>query len=80
VYDPDAFGGPADFLRQMDALAESCTSNPPIPGRPPVRLPGQAGLKRRAEQQTAGVALHPTIAPMLAPYCAKYRRPFPEPV
>jgi LDH2 family malate/lactate/ureidoglycolate dehydrogenase len=80
VYDPDAFGGPADFLRQMDALAESCTSNPPVPGRPAVRLPGQAGLKRRAEQQASGVLLHPTIAPMLAPWCAKYRRPFPDPV
>lgn len=77
VYDPDAFGGKVDFLHQMDWLVQACTSNPPVPGRPPVRLPGQAGMRRRASQLAQGVALHPSIAPMLAPLCARYGSQFP---
>lgn len=80
VYDPDAFGGAQEFLRQMDWLAQACTSNPPVPGRPPVRLPGQGGMQRRAEQLARGVALHPTIAAMLQPGCARYGCPFPAPL
>lgn len=80
VYDPDAFGGHHDFLRQMDGLSNACTSNPPIPGQPAVRLPGQAGMARRADQLAHGVLLHPTIAPALAPYCDKYHQAFPAAV
>lgn len=77
VYDPDAFGGEQDFLRQMDWLVQACTNNPPIPGGPPVRMPGQGGMARRARQLAEGVDLHPTIAPMLAPLCQRYGIRFP---
>ncbi len=77
LYDPDAFGGPLDFLRQMDWLVQACTSNPPVPGRLPVRMPGQAGMARRSAQLANGVALHPSIAPMLAPHCRQYGIAFP---
>jgi len=77
IYDPDAFGGAHDFLRQMDWLVQACTGNPPIPGGPAVRMPGQGGMARRAAQLAAGVALHPTIAPVLAPLCQRYGMAFP---
>ncbi len=80
LHDPDAYGGPDAFLRQMDWLADACTRNPPIPGRPAVRLPGQAGMRRRLAQRANGVTLHPSIAPMLEPFCGKYGSPFPAPM
>ncbi len=80
LHDPDAYGGQAEFLRQMDWLANACTDNPPIPGRPPVRLPGSAGLRRRAEQLAAGVALHPSIEPLLQPFCTRLGCAFPAPL
>jgi LDH2 family malate/lactate/ureidoglycolate dehydrogenase len=77
LHDPDAFGGKDAFLRQTDWLADACKNNPPRPGGPAVRLPGQGGMLRRQQQMQAGVALHPGIAPMLAPFCEKYKLPFP---
>ena len=55
-----SFGGKAAFLRQMDHLAGQCRANPPIdPGRP-VRLPGERGLQRRAEQSAVAVIVRAT--------------------
>lgn len=69
LYDPDAFGGKAEFLRQMDFVAEACVNNKPRQGVDAVRLPGQKGLALRARQMEQGLVLHPLIAPALAPYC-----------
>lgn len=80
LYDPSAFGGSADFLRQMDWLGTACRDNPPRPGVDAVRMPGDRGMARRAEQQAAGVALHPTIAPMLADCAVAYGMEFPAPL
>ena len=77
IHDPDAFGGPQAFAHQMDWLANACKDNPPRPGGPAVRLPGQGGMMRRTQQLREGLDLHPSIAPMLAPYCNKYACPFP---
>lgn len=72
LYDPDAFGGRADFLRQMDHLAGSCIHNTPrVPGTK-VRLPGQAGLALRTQQLANGVKLHPAILPGLTPFADKF--------
>ena len=68
LYDPDAFGGRADFLRQMDHLADSCMHNIPRVAGTKVRLPGQAGLALRAEQLKQGVRLHPGILAGLTPF------------
>ena len=76
-YDPDAFGGKQDFLRQMDELADSCLDNPPRPGVSKVRLPGHAGLAARAEQLVTGVRLHPTLLPALAPFAERFGLPAP---
>ncbi|NUU01149.1 Ldh family oxidoreductase [Herbaspirillum robiniae] len=80
LYDPSAFGGKDDFLRQMDHIAASCRDNPPRPGVEQVRMPGDRGMQRRAQQLKEGVALHPTIAPMLREAAASYGLAFPAAV
>jgi len=80
IYDPDAFGGQENFLRQMDRIADLCLENPPRPGVGKVRLPGHAGLVAREEQLRNGVLLHPVIRPALEPYCSKYDLDFPAPL
>ena len=78
LYDPSAFGGEAAFLRQMDWIADACRSNPPAPGVGQVRMPGDRGMARRAQQKVEGIALHPTIAPMLQEAGQKYGIAFPR--
>jgi LDH2 family malate/lactate/ureidoglycolate dehydrogenase len=77
LYDPEAFGGRADFMRQMDHLAGSCINNIPRVAGTKVRLPGQAGLALRAEQLKQGVKLHPSILTGLAPFADKFNVAFP---
>ncbi|MEJ7686330.1 MAG: Ldh family oxidoreductase [Variovorax sp.] len=64
LHDLQAFGGKAGFLRQMDHVAQQCRATSGDAARP-VRLPGERGLLRRAQQQSQGVQLHPSIAPSL---------------
>ena len=73
LYDLKAFGGRTDFLRQMDTVAERCRTNKPIDPQHPVRLPGERGLARRAQQLKEGVQLHPSILPSLQDYAQKYK-------
>jgi LDH2 family malate/lactate/ureidoglycolate dehydrogenase len=69
--DPDAFGGRADFMRQMDHMVDISHASKPRPGVDHVRVPGEAGMGRLAEQREHGVALYPTIMPALVPWSAK---------
>jgi L-lactate dehydrogenase len=78
VLAPDLFGGEADFRRQTEHLAAACRATPPRPGFARVRLPGENGLRRRAEQLAHGVELHPSILPALAPWAEKLRVPSPQ--
>jgi L-lactate dehydrogenase len=78
--DPRAFGGLDAFRRQMDWLVDACHGATPRPGVERVRLPGERGLALRREQAQRGIALHPTILPMLAPWSAKLGVPMPAPV
>jgi L-lactate dehydrogenase len=71
VLDPDAFGGKAQFLRQMDFIAAAAHNSKPRPGVDRVRLPGEGGLARYREQKANGVALYPTIMPDLVKWAAK---------
>jgi L-lactate dehydrogenase len=80
LYDPAAFGGLADFTRQSDWIADACRSNPPRPGFDAVRMPGDRGLARWKEQMRDGIALHPTIPPMLGECAQRYGMTFPAPV
>lgn len=80
LYDPEAFGGTEAFLRQTDWTADACRTNPPRAGFSEVRMPGDRGIALRTEQVSKGVALHPTIAPMLAECARRYALNFPAPL
>jgi len=71
VMDPACYGGADAFRRQTEQVAANCRATPPRPGFERVRLPGETGLRRRAEQLASGVELHPGILPALAPWAAK---------
>jgi L-lactate dehydrogenase len=71
VLDPEAFGGLAAFRRQMDHLVRAAHDAKPRPGVDRVRLPGEAGMKRRRDQEANGVALYPTIMPELVSWATK---------
>jgi LDH2 family malate/lactate/ureidoglycolate dehydrogenase len=71
VLDPARFGGGEAFLRETGWMADAVHSNPPGPSGMPVRLPGERGLALREQALKEGVALHPSIPPMLADRAAK---------
>ena len=71
VLDPAAFGGTGAFTRQTGWLADAARAVPPVPGGPPVRLPGGRGLERKRAAEADGVRLYPTILPALAPWAER---------
>lgn len=72
MIDPDAFGGLTALQRQTQWIADACHASRPVEGGPPVRLPGEGGLRRRREQLAHGVSLSPAILPALAPWAQRY--------
>jgi L-lactate dehydrogenase len=78
LIDPAGFGGRAAFVRETSALAALCRTAPVPPGKPPVRLPGDAARARRARQLSDGVALYPTALPALAPWAERWGIALPE--
>lgn len=78
IIDPDRFAGRAAFRREMSWIAKACRSTPVAPGAPPVRLPGEAALARRARQLAEGVALYPSILPSLAEWAQRRSVPVPR--
>jgi len=72
VLSPDLFGGADEFRRQTEHVAATCRATPPRPGVERVRLPGENGLRRRAEQLLHGVELYPGILGALAPWSEKF--------
>lgn len=77
VLAPELFGGAEEFRRQAEHVAAACRATPPRPGFERVRLPGETGLRRRAEQLTHGVELYPGILDALAPWAQKLGVPVP---
>lgn len=71
IFDPALFGGREGFMRETSYLAAACRATPPRPGFERVRLPGEAGLQRRAKQLLEGLELHPQIMPALKPWAEK---------
>jgi L-lactate dehydrogenase len=80
VLDPAAFGGVDGAARQIAHVIAACHASRPRAGGAPVRLPGERGLARRAEQRARGVELHPSIMPMLAPWQEKLGVAAPAPL
>ena len=80
LHDPSAFGGMEDFKRQTDWVARESRSNPPRPGIDAVRMPGDRGLALKASQHAQGIALHPTIPPMLEDCAKRYGLEMPVPL
>jgi L-lactate dehydrogenase len=71
VFEPALFGGAEAFRRQTEAVAAKCRATPPRPGFERVRLPGESGLRRRAQQLVHGVELYPGILSALARWAEK---------
>ena len=71
ILDPAAFGGADAFTRETGWLADAARATPPLPGGPPVRLPGARGLALKRAAGAEGVRLHLSILPALAPWAAR---------
>jgi LDH2 family malate/lactate/ureidoglycolate dehydrogenase len=80
IIDPGAFGGRDAFARETAWMANACRTAPVKPGNPPVRMPGERGLKLRERQLAEGVALHPETMPALLPWAEKLGTAVPNPL
>ena len=80
VLDPARFGGAEAFAAETQWMADAVHGNPPVRGAEAPRLPGERGLARKAEQRFKGVALHPSIAPLLRARGEKAGVAFPAPL
>jgi LDH2 family malate/lactate/ureidoglycolate dehydrogenase len=77
LMDPAAFGGISDFRRQMDEVARQCHASRPAQASKPVRLPGEAGFARAAQQRSQGIALYPGVLEALQPWAEKLQVAMP---
>jgi L-lactate dehydrogenase len=80
LIDPDRFAGREAFRREMTWIANACRAAAVPPGAPPVRLPGEAALARRARQLAEGVELYPTALSALAPWAQRLGVERPRPI
>jgi LDH2 family malate/lactate/ureidoglycolate dehydrogenase len=80
LIDPEAFGGGAAFHRETGKLAAICRGTPVKAGAPPVRLPGERALQKRALQLRQGVDLFPTVLAALRPWAQRLGVPLPDAV
>ncbi len=78
VIDPQAFAGLSAFETQMDEIARRCHASRPARASDAGRLPGERGLKLRAEAGKQGVTLYPNIMPMLQPWAERLGLPLPQ--
>jgi LDH2 family malate/lactate/ureidoglycolate dehydrogenase len=80
IIDPSAFGGSADFLRQMDEVARRCHASRPAKEGRPVRLPGEKGFALAEEQRARGIALYPGVLEALQPWSQQLKVAAPGPL
>jgi L-lactate dehydrogenase len=80
ILDPQAFGGLAAFQRQMDQVSMLCHSARPSKPGADVRLPGERGLRHKALATAKGLALHPSIMPMLQTWADGWQVAVPAPL
>lgn len=80
LIDPGAFAGSDAFVRETTRLAELCRATPVAAEKPPVRLPGERALARRAAQLQDGVALRAGILDSLRPWADRLAVAMPSPL
>lgn len=80
VFDPALFGGAEAFTRETTHLANACRGVEPRRGFDRVRLPGEAGLKKREDQLQGGVDLYPPIMTALKPWADRFGVAVPKPL
>ncbi len=80
LLDPARFGGADAFLRETGWMEHAVHGNPPGPSGQKLRLPGERGLALRADALAQGVALHPSLPPILARLAAAAGLAAPTPV
>lgn len=80
VLDPEAFGGRDAFTRQTDWLSSACAGNAPRLGVEKVRVPGAAGLQRKAAALATGLALRKPVVDDLRAWSGRLSVPFPVPL
>ena len=71
--DVSAFGALSDFEAATDRAFAEMRASTPLPGHPPVRLPGDGKAARRDKALREGLALHPSLAADLAAIAAELR-------
>ena len=79
AFAPEAFGGRDAFLRQTGWLVEACETSAVPKGKPKVRLPGHAALRRKAVAQRNGLTLDATRLAGLAGLAKRFSLALPEP-
>lgn len=76
--DPNAFGGRADFERQMAHLAESCRASVPASGVDRVKLPGERALEAHRTAVRDGVELSQAVMDGLRPWAERFNVQLPN--
>lgn len=79
VMDPALHAGAEAFRRETGFIADCCRASPPVAGGSPVRLPGEAALRRKSEALRSGLTVYPGIIEALAPWAGRYRVASPSP-
>jgi LDH2 family malate/lactate/ureidoglycolate dehydrogenase len=79
-FDPNAFGGKSDFVRESDWLVKACRECLPAEGVDAVRLPGHRGLELKRKALANGVPLYRGIMDALAPFATKFDVKLPSPL
>jgi L-lactate dehydrogenase len=80
IMDPNAFAGKGAYERQMDQVVANCHHSKPAKPEQQVRTPGERGLQHKAESLLNGLALYPSIMPMLLPWASKLNVKAPQAV
>jgi LDH2 family malate/lactate/ureidoglycolate dehydrogenase len=80
VFDPEAFAGAEAFAREVGALNAACRANPPVPGGPAVRIPGDRAAEAVRRSQAAGVRVPAEVWTRVAASAAEQGVPLPEPL
>ncbi|MCG8511209.1 MAG: Ldh family oxidoreductase [Rhodospirillales bacterium] len=80
LINPDLFAGTSAFIKESTYLADYCRGTPVAEGDPPVRMPGEGAIRKRADQLENGVALYPGIMDGLSEWAQKLGVKPPAPI